>query len=178
MDSAFAFIDGFGPGKIAHRATVILAVVLCACGGADEERCDPLAPRLQLLDGGDAGDRFSDRVEIEYLARTEQDELLLVVRPAEDWSYDDFRLFLGPLEHMRERDVQQVRRQRDGGTTNILFELGGKTADAFFPVQFVDGRFEPGPATLTVDGEAAPLTRLDPGEQRDLLERAEFFCPS
>jgi hypothetical protein len=59
---------------------------------------------------------------------------------------------------------------------NILFSLDGEEADAFLPVQFVDGQFEPGPATLTVDGETRSLTRLDTAAERDLLEQAEFLC--
>jgi hypothetical protein len=165
------------PDRASAPTVAALALALLACGGdSDPEPCDPLAGAEQQLAGPDAGDGPADAIQIEYLARTERDELLLVVRPAEDWSYDDFRLFLGPRPNVRERDVREVVRRRDGGTTNILFTLDGAEADAFFPVQFVDGQFEPGPATLTAGGETTPLTRLDPAAEHDSLQAAEFFC--
>jgi hypothetical protein len=112
-------------------------------------------------------------VEIEYLVETERGELLLVVRPAgEELDYEDFRLFFGPPSGLLEREVGSVRRQRDGGTTNILFRLNGDEADAFFPILFSDGGFEPGPPTLTVDGRSVPLTPVE----HDVLDRAEFRC--
>jgi len=112
-------------------------------------------------------------VEIEYLVETERGELLLVVRPAdEELDYDDFRLFFGPPERLLEREVETVRRQRDGGTTNILFQLNGDEADAFFPILFSDGAFEPGPATLEVDDRSVALMPVE----RNVLDEAEFLC--
>jgi len=112
-------------------------------------------------------------VEIEYLVETERGELLLVVRPAdEELDYDDFRLFFGPPTGLLEREVASVERQRDGGTTHILFGLNGDEADAFFPIVSSAGGSEPGPATLTVEDRSVPLTALD----RDVLDRAEFRC--
>jgi hypothetical protein len=112
-------------------------------------------------------------VELEYLARSEDGALLVVGRPAEDGTYEDFRLFFGPEQRLAERTIWNVVRQRDGGTTHIEFDLGGEDADAFFPITFMDDQFQPGPATLTIGGETMPLTRLAASE---LPDGAAFVC--
>jgi hypothetical protein len=98
-------------------------------------------------------------VYVEYVATLPDGQVMLVTRPVDDWSYTDFRLFLGPPNAVAERPVDSVTRAKDGGTTTILFELDGAQASAFFPVVFADGGFAPGPATLTIAGVASSLTR-------------------
>lgn len=140
-------------------------------------RIDELGPEAELLEvldenaiEGLAVRNFPGVIEIEYLAETGNGELLLVTRPAEDWGYDDFRLFFGPEDRLLEREVANVRRQRDGGSTHIDFDLDGQGAVAFFPVDLSGGAPQ---ATLTIAGETEPLTRLD---DADLPEAAAFLC--
>jgi hypothetical protein len=106
----------------------------------------------------------------EYIATLPDGQLMLVTRPADNWDFTDFRLFLGPTDAVAERAVSTVTRFRDGGSTQILFDLGGVQATASFPVMLVDGSFAPGPATLTVGGTTTPLTR------RSTLPAATFTC--
>lgn len=113
------------------------------------------------------------KVVLEYAAELEDGRLLIVTRPYDDWSYDDFRVFLGPAARIEERVVYQVVRARDGGSTTIEFDLEESHATAAFPVVFdaTSMSFEPGPATLSVSGELQDLIRLDevPGD-------VEYVC--
>jgi hypothetical protein len=58
--------------------------------------------------------------------------VMVVTRPRDDWSYADFRLFLGPMGAVAERRVGNVTGARDGGSTTITFDLDGTSAVARF----------------------------------------------
>jgi hypothetical protein len=98
-------------------------------------------------------------VVVEYVATLSDGDVMVVTRPRDDWSYTDFRLFLGPLGAVAERQVSNVSRMKDGGSTTITFELDGGSAVASFPVVFADGGFASGPATLSLGGNTTPLGR-------------------
>jgi hypothetical protein len=100
-------------------------------------------------------------VVIEYAAGLVNgtSDVMVVTRPRDDWTYADFRLFLGPMSAVAERKVSNVTRMLDGGSTTIAFDLDGSPARADFPVVFADGGFAPGPATLTVGSTTTALTR-------------------
>jgi hypothetical protein len=66
-----------------------------------------------------------------------------VLRPRDFDDYLEFRVFFGPLEHLDERHVTQVSRRRDGGSTELAFEVDGKPARAAFPVEVHGGRLQP-----------------------------------
>jgi hypothetical protein len=100
-------------------------------------------------------------VELEYAASLATGEVLVVTRPRDDWDYTDFRVYMGSVGALAERHLTSATRFLDGGSTHIIFELDGQSADAYFPVVFADGGFARGPATLTVAGSALPLTLLD-----------------
>ncbi|HEY5285009.1 MAG TPA: hypothetical protein VIM14_19610 [Polyangia bacterium] len=102
---------------------------------------------------------FPGDVYVEYVATLPNGEVMLVTRPLNDWTYADFRLFLGQPAAVTERPVDSVLRYTDGGTTTIRFELDGTQASAYFPVVWVDAGIVPGAATLTVAGVTTPLTR-------------------
>ncbi len=99
-------------------------------------------------------------VTTEYAAATEDGRNILVVRPTYDWTYEDFRVFLGSAAKMTERGLVKVSRAKDGGSTKIVFDLDGSTATADFPVIRTDAGFGDGPATLTIDAQILPLARL------------------
>ena len=100
-------------------------------------------------------------VVLEYAATLTDGDVMVVTRPRDDWSYTDFRLFLGPIGAVVERKVDSVLRAKDGGSTTITFDLDGTSAVASFPVVFADGGFAAGPATLAVGGTITSLTRQD-----------------
>jgi hypothetical protein len=95
---------------------------------------------------------------IEYNATLSDGRALLVVRPFDDWTYQDFRVFFGAPDHMAERSVDQVVRYKDGGSTTINFTIDGAAAVASFPVQLSPGGLVIGPATLTIGTTSFPLT--------------------
>jgi hypothetical protein len=115
-------------------------------------------------------------VEVEYFAGAQGGELLLVVKPPNSVGFEDFRLFYGQPDALRERELISVTRQRDGGTTTIVFELDGEEAEAFFPIQFENDMFLPGQPTLQQGGDVAPLERFDSPADAERLEGARFEC--
>jgi hypothetical protein len=82
-------------------------------------------------------------VVVEYVAALADGHVMVVTRPRNDWSYTDFRLFLGPMGALAERQVSNVSRTKDGGSTPINFDLDGASAVASFPVVFADVGFVP-----------------------------------
>jgi len=107
-------------------------------------------------------------VHTEYLAKLQDGQRLVVVRPEDDWQYLDFRLFLGTPERMEERTVLNVTRGRDGGTTTIWFTLDGLDAVAYFPTAFRPDET----ATLTAGSLVLPMT-VETGQAPEGLQ---FFC--
>ena len=93
-------------------------------------------------------------VTVEYAADLTDGRRLVVIRPTDDWDYEDFRLFLGPADHMEERDVVAVTRYRDGGTTRIRCVIEGKESEAFFPTPWRPSD----PAYLEIGGVRQELT--------------------
>lgn len=94
---------------------------------------------------------------VEYAFALPDGRHLVVLRPLDDWSYDDFRLFLGAPERLTEREVSSVMRARDGGTTDIDFVIDGRVARAHFPAPRPDAPA----ATLTDAGDTVTLTAID-----------------
>ena len=110
---------------------------------------------------------LANGVVVEYFAALEDGRNLLVTRPELDFSYDDFRLFFGAGGRLTERRVSRVERQRDGGTTEISFDLDGAAALAYFPAPM---RNEP--PRLSVAGSEWMLAPIDGG----LSETLELMC--
>jgi hypothetical protein len=109
-------------------------------------------------------------ITVEYIATLPDGKWLVVTRPSDDWTYDDFRLFLGPTDQIAERAVSSVIRFRDGGSTTITFDYDGSSTVASFPVVLSDASFSPGPATLTIAGATISLTR------QPTLPTATYLC--
>ena len=142
---------------------------------------DEAAPEEVLeIVGAEALDALTPRdyvteVQFEYVARTPSDELLVVVSGGSDVDdyYGSFRLFFGAEGELMERELSDVVRGRDGGSTHLLFDLDGEAADAFFPVMLGAMGAIPQPATLEVDGRTVPLERID---HLGALADARFSC--
>ena len=133
---------------------------------------------LELLDEDALADftleNLPPDVDIEYHARLEDGRRVVVTRPEDDWSYEDFRAFVGEEERVLEREVMSVLRARDGGSTTIELTLDGEPAELSFPVTSVNGVIMPGPATLEQDGEVLSLELL-PAEAA-AVDGLSFFC--
>ena len=109
-------------------------------------------------------------VFVEYAASLPDGRHLVVVRPNDDWTYEDFRLFLGTPERMLERHVLSVSRGRDGGTTHIDFVEDGATVQAYFPSP-IGGPSYP-PPSLTEGDRQSVLTLLG----SDAAPAHTYFC--
>src|SRR5262249_53431770 len=83
---------------------------------------------------------------VESSELTSDGHRLAVVRPQNDWTYADFRIFYGTDARMVERPVIQVSR---GSATYLTFKLDGAEANAVLSNPF----FSPAtPSTLTLAG--------------------------
>jgi hypothetical protein len=103
-------------------------------------------------------------IVIEYQAQLADGRRVLVTRPQDDWSYGDFRLYLGSAAEVAERRVSNVERTRSG-TTTITFTLDFQAASVHFgstlaptdqPWAMINGAMQP----LTVLAPTAPTTGL------------------
>ncbi len=109
-------------------------------------------------------------MSIEYLAEVENGDIIVVVVPKYDWSYEDFELYYGTPEEMRRCEVSDVLRARDGGSTSITFEKDGSTAEVFFPVNMGSPGAEWEGATLNTGDREYAVTRL----AEDAMDVGEF----
>ena len=107
---------------------------------------------------------------IEYQATLSDGRALLVVRPRDDWTYEDFRVFFGSPDHMVERPVSQVVRFKDGGSTTINFTVDRAAAVASFPVSLTGVA---SPPTLTIDATKSNLTL---GSTKSPPAGESYFC--
>jgi hypothetical protein len=94
---------------------------------------------------------------LEYNARTADGRAMIVVRPADDWTYQDFRVFFGTPPDLTERHVVNVSR---GNDTYITFDLDGVDATALYKYILTPDASGPGEATLTVGSATFALTLL------------------
>ena len=104
---------------------------------------------------------LAGEIVVEYNAQAADGARLVVLRPRDDWSYEDFRAFYGEGNELIECRVDSVTRLRDGGTTTVVFELNGKVVTALFPASLTGNADAP---TLTVDNESSTLTVLESTE--------------
>ena len=68
-------------------------------------------------------------ITLEYVADVQDGSRIVVTRPRDDWSYDDFRVFYGRGDQLIERVVTQVGR---GSFTIIEFVVDGANFKATF----------------------------------------------
>jgi len=98
-------------------------------------------------------------VTIEYVADLDDGSEIVVTRPTDDGTYDDFRLFWGSPGGLVERLVTNVSRARSGGTT-IEFRYDGGTATATFTWVLDPDTSHPGPGTLKAGSEQGMTQRF------------------
>ena len=68
-------------------------------------------------------------IVLEYVAMVEDGADIVVTRPRDDWSYEDFRVFYGEAGRLIERRVTSVSR---GSTTHLEFTVDGSEYHALF----------------------------------------------
>lgn len=98
-------------------------------------------------------------VLLEYLSRLGDGRVMVVTRPRDDWSYEDFRLFFGSEERVVERVVESVQRGKGGGTTWIVFDADEQRYEALFPAQIDEPAALP---TLSAESGSWTMTREEP----------------
>lgn len=117
-------------------------------------------------------ENYPAEIVTEYVAKVEDEKLLVVLRPRDLTGYDEFRVFYGKPERLEECPVRNVTRALDGGSTEIDFSVNGDEAVAYFPVEFVDEKFTPGAPTLTIDDVGLDISLAD----SESAAEAGYFC--
>jgi hypothetical protein len=132
---------------------------------------------LTLLPDGDVKAlpvrNYAAEIEIEYSAELTDGRALVVLRPRDFNDYSEFRVFFGPVDRLEERELTSAARQRDGGSTDLEFEVDGQPAHAFFPVESTEDGFMPGEPELTIDGDSVALSLTTPAQSP---ADASYYC--
>jgi hypothetical protein len=116
---------------------------------------------------------YPSEILVEYSAALDDGRLLVVLRPRDFSDYLEFRVFFGPPDHLDERQVTSVIRRRDGGSTDLDFEVDGKPAHAAFPVESTADGFVPGPPSLSIDDQDIALSLSAPATSP---AGAAYYC--
>jgi len=113
-------------------------------------------------------------VAIEYFGTIEDGRDVLVVRPTDDWGYEDFRVFLGTPKNMLEREVMTVSRSKSGPTF-IDLTLDGKPATLDFQISYLGDHVEFGDSADERRQDAVDHARRRAG--RNFARRPEVPLP-
>jgi hypothetical protein len=138
-DFTISFEDGSAPSRLVfqRRAGELTGMALVH----DRERSfldalGPEAERLTLVQERDVRDRalhnLAGEIVLEHLGSVDDGSgvhTIVVTRPRDDWSYEDFRLFYGADGELIEREVENVSR---GNATFIDFDVAGATYHVVF----------------------------------------------
>lgn len=154
--------------------TVRMAIAPNLAGKGDFEAIVAAGEELLILDesslkGLDVRN-LPGYVVVEYNATTQDGGRIVVTRPLDDWTYDDFRVFYGKESQLSERLVLDVLRARDGGTTTIRFDVGESEVTVLFPASLTGTADAP---TWTEGGVVTELTKL---AATDGLDGLSFEC--
>lgn len=110
-------------------------------------------------------------VIVEYFARAEADRLVVIRPNAQALVVEDVRLFFGPKGALHERGISAFMRYRDGGSTQIDFDVDGSAARVFFPSPLQTT----GSVTFEVAGKPRPIERVLPADDPELTN-LRFQC--
>jgi hypothetical protein len=169
MYYTFSFDDGAG-GKAVLLATEMGQATAMGLGPANSKGFiddqGAVTTPLTVLNRSVVSDftlkNLPGDVTIEYVADLDDGSEIVVTRPTDDGSYEDFRLFWGSGRDLAERHVTNVSRARSGGTV-IEFESGNGVATASFTwVLEPDTMSHPGPGTFTGTGPEQTMTQRFP----------------
>lgn len=103
-------------------------------------------------------DGIPDSHKIEYvMIDKETRERLYVVHKSEvELGYNSFGLHIGPQNELREAQIKNVERYRDGGTTIIDYTLANSEGRLYFASPLHDGRKH----TDSYNGKTIELEKL------------------
>lgn len=138
-DFSISFEAGSAPSRLVfqRRAGELTGMALAH----DRERSfldalGPEAERLTLVEEREVRDRalhnLSGEIVLEHLGSVDDGSgvhTIVVTRPRDDWSYEDFRLFYGAQGRLIEREIENVSR---GNATFIDFDVEGVTYHVVF----------------------------------------------
>jgi hypothetical protein len=186
-DYSFTFEDGATTQAllVQRRGGAVTAMAL---GPADTRQFigDPgattemLAVQDQSVISGFTLRNLPNEVTIEYVADVTDGTALVVTRPAVDWDYTDFRVFYGvDGPSLSERQVVNVLRARDGGSTEIQFTVDGATYIARFPWVLEpsgDGGVNGHPGQGTLDKNGVPVAMNQRFPTPTTLSEFTFSC--
>jgi len=104
---------------------------------------------------------LSEEYTIEYLARSPKGVIYLVIWPKDPTKrkgfYETFRLFIGKGKDMKEAEILNAMRFRDGGTTYIKFRFEGRECTLHFPA----GRLARANPDVTCDDSPKKVVELE-----------------
>jgi hypothetical protein len=107
-------------------------------------------------------------ITLEYVADVQDGSRIVVTRPRDDWSYDDFRVFYGGGDPLIERVVKLVAR---GSFTTIEFVVDGADYKATFTsilAPAITSNLDTGTAMLSITTLDPPT--LDPSATFECLQ--------
>ena len=155
------------------------AVVACvwASGCASDPRV-PTQPDAQVpapTSCSPLAAAANPRLAVEYFARV-GDDRLVVTRPASTTLFGNLRVFFGSADdYLQERAITDSERYKDGGSTQIAFDLDGDEAKVFFPNKLSpDGPPITEPVTFDVAGMARDISRAASDDAA--LQALHFKC--
>jgi hypothetical protein len=116
---------------------------------------------------------FPPTTHIEYLARQQTGQYLLVTRTEYDWN-GDVVVHYGMPAQMKMREIVRFMRASDGGSTWIRFLVDSKLFEAVFRVKMDSTGVHPGGTFLNIEGDTLDLERINPNEEA--LANLGFHC--
>lgn len=181
VNGSVSFEDGSTPSRLVFKQTdgVVQGVALVHDGGksffdelpASAEQLTIVAPdelaglKLQNLPGEQL---------LELSARTTDGERIVVTRPTDAWSYDDFRVFYGSGSALDERSVWDAGSSKSG-RRYLTFEAEGVDVElSFGRVTVGVGESTPNSAALTAPEGEVGLVLDD--ETQGLPSGLTFRC--
>jgi hypothetical protein len=118
-------------------------------------------------------ENFPPTTHIEYLAKQESGQYILVTRSYYDWN-GDVVLHYGLINQMNKCQVTNFLRASDGGSTWITFKVGIKSYEAFFGVKWDTTGISNGKNWLRIDNDTLNLDRKSADIQT--LNNLGFDC--
>jgi hypothetical protein len=136
MDITASYEDGATASRLVvkQRANVVVGIALVHDQGRsffDELPSNAL--QLKILDASKIRSlplkNLPAEVQIEFVASAADGSQLVLTRPRDDWSYEDFRLYFGRDDKLIERKIVNASR---GSNTYLTFLVDGAQYDAVF----------------------------------------------
>jgi hypothetical protein len=138
-DFTVSFEQGSTPARLVFQRSSGAVTGMALVHDRERSFLDALGPeaeRLTLVEEPEVRDRalrnLPGEIVLEHLGSVDDGDgvhTIVVTRPRDDWSYEDFRLFYGAAEQLLEREIENVSR---GNATFIDFDVNGVTYHVVF----------------------------------------------